>query len=263
VTEQIRFEDGAGYERYMGKWSRLVGDAFLEWLAPAPGQRWLDVGCGNGAFTQMIVDRCAPALVHGVDPSEAQLAYARSRFTSGVGVEFRQGDAMALPYPADSFDASVMPLVIFFVPQPERGIAEMARVVSSGGLVTAYAWDMPGGGFPYAPAQQVLARLGVSVPQPPHPEASGLDNLRALWDGAGLDAVELRAITVERTFTDFEEYWNTIHLAPSMGPKIKAMSGDVHARFEAAMRERLPPDAAGRITCSARAHAVKGRVEVR
>jgi ubiquinone/menaquinone biosynthesis C-methylase UbiE len=50
--QQIRFDDGEAYERMMGTWSRLVGDIFLDWLAPRPGQRWIDVGCGNGAFTE-------------------------------------------------------------------------------------------------------------------------------------------------------------------------------------------------------------------
>src|SRR4051812_30481386 len=139
VTDQIRFDDGAAYERYMGKWSQLAGETFLDWLAPAAGLRWLDVGCGNGAFTEMLVERCAPLSVHGIDPSEAQLAYARSRAASRVA-QFQPGDAMALPFPDNAFDAAVMPLVIFFVPEPARGVAEMARVVSPGGLVAAYAW---------------------------------------------------------------------------------------------------------------------------
>src|SRR5215218_4461505 len=69
MTDPIRFDDGAAYERYMGKWSQLAGETFLDWLAPNSGLRWLDVGCGNGAFTEMLVERCAPASVHGIDPS--------------------------------------------------------------------------------------------------------------------------------------------------------------------------------------------------
>lgn len=66
MTEnQIRFDDGAAYERMMGTWSRLAGNIFLEWLAPLPGLRWIDVGCGNGAFTAMLTERCAPAEVKG------------------------------------------------------------------------------------------------------------------------------------------------------------------------------------------------------
>ena len=70
MNEQIRFDDGAAYERFMGVWSQLAGAAFIDWLAPAQGLRWLDVGCGNGAFTELLVERCAPASVDGIDPSE-------------------------------------------------------------------------------------------------------------------------------------------------------------------------------------------------
>ena len=97
AVSEIRFDDGASYERYMGVWSRLVGETFLSWLAPSPGLRWIDIGCGNGAFTEQIVERCAPAEVQGVDPSEAQ-PFARSRPAARLA-EFRQGDAMALPFP--------------------------------------------------------------------------------------------------------------------------------------------------------------------
>jgi len=76
---QIRFDDGAAYEDFMGKWSQLAGDTFLQWLAPPPGRRWVDVGCGNGAFTEMLVERCAPIEVQGIDPSEEQVAFARTR----------------------------------------------------------------------------------------------------------------------------------------------------------------------------------------
>ena len=82
TTDPIRFDDGAAYERYMGKWSQLAGETFLDWLAPTAGLRWLDVGCGNGAFTEMLVERCAPVSVDGIDPAEGQLAFARTASTS-------------------------------------------------------------------------------------------------------------------------------------------------------------------------------------
>jgi hypothetical protein len=68
---QIRFTDGAAYERFMGVWSRLAGDVFIDWLAPPPGLRWVDVGCGNGAFTELLIERCSAQDVQGVDPSDA------------------------------------------------------------------------------------------------------------------------------------------------------------------------------------------------
>ena len=243
----------------MGKWSQLAGERFLDWLAPASGLRWLDVGCGNGAFTEMIVERCAPSSVDGIDPSEGQLAYARSRSASRIA-RFRQGNAMALPFPDNAFDAAVMPLVIFFVPEPARGVAEMARVVGPGGTVTAYAWDMAGGGFPYDALHLEMRGLGVAVPVPPSPAASRLDVMRELWAGAGLNEIDTREIAVERTFADFDDYWTTILGGPSVGPKLKAMASDDLALLQTRMRQRLPADATGRITCAARANAVRGFV---
>jgi SAM-dependent methyltransferase len=258
VSNQIRFNDGAAYERYMGKWSQLVGETFLEWLAASPGLRWLDVGCGNGAFTEMIVDRCAPVAVDGIDPSERQLAFARRR-PGALLAQFRRADAMALPFPDDMFDVAVMPLVIFFVPTPAKGVAEMARVVRSGGAVTAYAWDMSDGGFPYHVLQSEMRELGVDVPMPPSPEASRIDVMRDLWTAAGLADVDTREITVQRTFSDFDDYWTTIFGGPSVGPSLAAMAPGNLAFLKTRMRARHPQDASGRITYSARATAVTGR----
>jgi SAM-dependent methyltransferase len=257
MTDHIRFADGAGYERYMGEWSRLAGELFLDWLAPRSGLRWLDVGCGNGAFTELLVERCAPISVDGIDPSEAQLAYARTRPASSIA-RFRQADAQSLPFPDGTFDAAVMPLVIFFVPDPARGVAEMARVVSPGGIVTAYAWDMHGGGFPYEALHGEIRRLGVTVPVPPSRGASRIEAMRELWTDAGLSAVETREIAVQRTFADFDDYWTTILGGPSVSSQLAAMSSADLAVVKTRMRARLTADGTERITCHARANAVKG-----
>lgn len=259
ATDQIRFDNGAAYERYMGKWSQLVGEVFLDWLAPTPGLRWLDVGCGNGAFTEMLVEGYAPVSVQGIDPSEEQLAYARTRPGPGIA-QFRQGDAMALPFSDDTFDVAVMPLVIFFVPDPAKGVSEMARVVCPGGTVTAYAWDLPGGGFPYEALQSEIRELGLAVSTPPNPDASKIDALRDLWTGAGFEAIETRAVTVQRTFSDFDDYWTTILGGPSVRPTLTAMTSEELAVLKARMRARLSSEPSGHITCSAWANAVKGRV---
>jgi SAM-dependent methyltransferase len=258
VTLAIRFDDGAAYERYMGHWSQRVGDAFLDWVAPQPGLRWLDVGCGNGAFTERLIARCAPTAVEGIDPSAAQLAFARVRFAPEVA-HFREGDAMALPFADDTFDVAVMPLVIFFVPDPAQGVAEMRRVIRPGGMVAAYAWDMEGGGFPYALLQAEMRAIGVVPPEAPRPDASRLDVLTQLWRAAGLDEVVSQTITVQRTFVDFEDYWATIHGGPSVAPTLTAMTPAQRDRLATRLRACLQTTA-GSITCEARANAVLGRV---
>ena len=187
MTDQIRFDDGAAYERYMGKWSQLAGGSFLDWLAPAAGLRWLDVGCGNGAFTELLTERCAPTEIQGVDPSDAQLSFARGRHRAGVA-QFQSGDATALPFAEDRFDAAAMALVIFFVPEPAKGVAEMARVVRPGGLVASYAWDIEGGGFPAEPILAELRAMGFPPVRPPSFAASRMENLLALWRGGDAPA---------------------------------------------------------------------------
>ncbi|MEQ1909900.1 MAG: class I SAM-dependent methyltransferase [Vicinamibacterales bacterium] len=255
----IRFNDGAAYERYMGKWSQIAGDTFLDWLAPKPGLRWLDVGCGNGAFTELLIERCAPASVHGIDPSEAQLAFARTRPALSTA-HLQPGDAMAQPFPDDMFDVAVMPLVIFFVPDPAKGVAEMARVVCPGGSVAAYAWDILGGGFPYEAIQVEMRALGATVGLPPRLEAAEPEVMRGLWNGSGLVGVATRQIDVQRTFDDFDDFWTTVQTGPSLGPGLSAMAPDALALLEARLRERLPADSAGHIVCRGRVNAIKGQV---
>jgi SAM-dependent methyltransferase len=256
---QIRFEDGAAYERMMGTWSRLAGDIFLDWLAPPHSLRWIDIGCGNGAFTELIVDRCAPAEVQGIDPSEDQLAFANKRL-AGRMAEFRQGDAMALPFAEDRFDAAVMALVIFFVPDAAKGVAEMVRVARSGGTVATYAWDMLGGGYPLEPIQAELREIGIAPPLPPSADSSRMEALGDLWMGAGLEAIATREITVQRAFADFDSYWNN-SLGPSIAPIIATMAPSDVERLKTRVHARLPADAAGRISYEARANAITGSVQ--
>lgn len=256
---QIKFEDGASYERMMEVWSRLAGEVFLDWLKLPSGLRVIDIGCGNGAFTELLVERCAPAEVLGIDPSPGQLAFALERHKANVA-RFQQGDAMALPFGEKQFDVATMALVIFFVPDPVKGVAEMARVVRPGGTIAAYAWDMLGGGFPWNKIQVEMRAMGQKTPLPPSASASRLEALIELWAGAGLEAVETREITVERSFPDFDVFWATATLGPSIAPTIAAMPPTDAELLKSRVRAKLPPDSAGRITYSSRANAVKGRV---
>lgn len=244
--QHIRFEDGDAYERGMSPWSRLAGEAFLTWLAPPTELRWLDVGCGTGAFAGLIAERCAPIEVHGIDPSEGQLAIARMR-SGARDMSFRQGDAMALPFEPQRFDAAIMALVIFFVPDPARGVAEMARVVRPGGTVAAYAWDVLGGGFPFDPIWEETRTTGIAPLLPPNPSAGELEGLRRLWTDAGLEAIDTREIVVERTFSTFEGYWATSTITGGVRPALEAMSVEQRDKLKERVRARLTAECVHRL----------------
>lgn len=259
MTEQtIRFDDGAAYEQMMGVWSAKAGAVFLDWLKSSPGLRWIDVGCGNGAFTALLAERTAPAEVQGIDPSDAQLAFARAR-PGLANVQFRIGDAMALPFPDARFDAAVMALVLVFLPDPAKGVAEMARVVKPGGLVAAYMWDMLGGGFPFDQVWVALRAMEISGLMPPQIESSRLAAMTALWRGAGLAAIATSEIAVERTFADFDDYWTTAMKSPTLGPLVKGLAPDVGATLKERVRTGLAAEADGHLIIRARAHAISGR----
>lgn len=259
MAEPLRFDDGAAYERMMGIWSRIVGTTFLDWLAPQPRLSWVDVGCGNGAFTELIVDRHDPREVQGVDPSEAQLAFARTR-PAGRVAQFQQGDAMALPFPDKLFDVATMALVLFFVPEPAKGVAEMARVVKPGGTVAAYAWDMLGGGFPQEPIFAELRAMGHEVKGPPHPEASQISTMQELWKGAGLTDIDTRVIKVERSYASFDEFWGTLKGSPSLNASTGKMAPERVEELKERVRKRVGATGGGTLTLQAWANAVKGRV---
>lgn len=258
-TRPIRFDDGDAYERLMGVWSNIAGQVFLDWLSPAAGQRWADIGCGSGAFTELILRRCAPATVNGIDPSDGQLAYARAR-RGAQGAVFRQGDAMALPYADASFDIAVMALVIHYVPDPAKGVAEMARVVRSGGWVAAYVWDDEGGGSPTQPLQTAIVLEGGEDVRSTSSATSRMDRLLSVWTGAGLRNIDSRVIRVERSFNDFDEFWSAASGAGRSKVSLASLGAEATERVKARVRTALPPDADGRITYAAQANAVRGRV---
>jgi SAM-dependent methyltransferase len=257
IDQTLRFTDGAGYEKMMGRWSLLVGDRFIDWIAVPPHARWLDVGCGNGAFTELIVSRCTPSEVQAFDPSEAQLAYARTRLTAAAPVTWAEADAMQLPVLDESFDCAVMALVLFFVPEPSAGLAEMCRAVRPGGVVCAYHWDILGGGFPLADIGAEMLKLGLQPLMPPSVGASTLEASAGLWQGAGLRAVRTCQFTVQRTFDSFEDYWSSAASSSTMRPMFDSMPAQTQAQLKDQVFIRMGSPT-GPLTVSARANAVTG-----
>ncbi len=255
------WQQAATYEPYVGRWSRLVAKEFLSWLAVAPGKRWLDVGCGTGALSGMILAMTSPAHLDAMDASEAYLTYAREQVRD-PRVRFEVAEAQALPAPADSYDAVVSGLVLNFVPQPSGAAAEMTRVARPGAAVAAYVWDYAGGmelvrrfwdaAVALDPAARELdegRRFPLCRPEP----------LAALFRDAGLAGVETRAVEVPTVFRDFDDYWSPFLGGQGPAPGYTMSLGEeARAALRERLRSSLPAGPDGAIHLVARAWAVRG-----
>ena len=255
----IRYADGAAYERMIGPWTQSAGDIFLAWLDRPQGGRWLDVGCGNGAFTESIIRRQAPSEVAGIDPSEEQLEFARLR-PGMQAVRFDHGDATVLPFADHHFDATVMALVIAFVPDPAKALAEMARVTRPGGIVASYMWDVPAGGAPNDPIFRTIEAAGTPMGLPPGIEACRMPVVEKLWRDAGLTAIQTGAIRVERRFESFDAFWAINTVTGAAQSTLARMNDAARKEVKERTRAALPIGADGAITLAAFANAIQGRV---
>jgi SAM-dependent methyltransferase len=254
------FDDGAAYERFMGRWSRAAGAVFLDWVAPPSDARWLDVGCGTGVFTELVLDRCAPTTVVAIDPSAAQIKLARSKQVA-QRADFRVADAQALPFPDGAFDVVASALVINFIPDPARALAEMRRVARPGGVLAGYVWDFAGSRSPGSVLRRAMRRAGTDGPAVSGTETSRLDAIRALFAQAGLQEIAGRTIDVTVSFPDFEDFWQSQTLGSNPTSKVIAtLPESDRAQLIAAARAELRAGPDGTFAYSARANAIKARV---
>lgn len=252
---------GDFYEPYVGRWSRKVAALFLDWLRPAPHLKWLDVGCGTGALTQTLLDRAQPASVLGIDASAGFVDHARARIAD-PRASFEVGDAQDLQVEPGQFDAAVTGLVLNFLPEPGRALTGMARAVKPGGTVAAYVWDYAGG--------MALMRYFWGAAVALDPAAAALDEgrrfplcapapLAALFAGAGLARVEVRAIDIETLFRDFDDYWTPFLGGQGPAPGYAmSLSEEDRGRLREHLRRALPMRPDGSIALGARAWAVRG-----
>lgn len=260
VSAYDNWERGSAYEQYVGRWSRQVAPIFLDWLRIPAGRRWLDVGCGTGALCAAILDRCAPAVVTGVDPSDGFLREARANL--GDRVSWLQGSATALPLADAAVDVVVAGLVLNFVPDQPAALAEMSRVTGSGGTIAVYVWDYGG--------RMEMMRHFWDAAVALDPGAARLDEgprfpvcrpggLEALFAAAGLREVEARSIEIPTPFASFDDYWQPFLGGQGSAPGY-AMSLDeaARSRLRDRIRERIPTAADGSIALVARAWAARG-----
>lgn len=267
MTDASRHDDwasGDSYDAYIGRWSRRIAPLFLDWVGAGPGLRWLDVGCGTGALSQAIFEHCDPADLIGVEPAES----FRERATAVVSdprARFTPGDAAALPLSDGDRDVTVSGLVLNFVPDRNKALAEMKRVTATNGTVAFYVWDYAGGGLELlrafwdaAAALNPAAGEFTEAKRFPWCEPGALASLAR---EAGLSGVQVEAVETPSLFRDFEDYWRPFTLGTGPAPGYyKGLNDADREALRARLDSSLPRGADGSIPLVARAWAVSGRV---
>lgn len=253
---------GDSYERYVGRWSRRVAPMFLDWLRPLSGAAWADIGCGTGALSATILDRCAPSSVTGVEPSPGFLETAGQNL--GGRATLHQGSATSIPLGDASVDYTVSGLVLNFVADAPAAIVEMSRITRRDGVVAAYVWD-------YAGKMQLMqhfwdaavaldARASPIAEQHRFPNCSP-DALRTLFTNDGLEDVEVAALELPMPFRSFDDYWEPFLGGAGPAPVYVAnLDEAARSALRERLRQRLPIAADGSIALEARAWAVRGAV---
>lgn len=258
------WQAGDRYEAYMGRWSRLVAPRFLDWLALPQGLDWLDVGCGTGALSSAILARCSPRSLVAIDPSQDFVGTV-SKALPDARAQVLVGDAQALPVESASRDAIVSGLVLNFVPDKPKALAEMRRVARPGATVAFYVWDYPGGGLELVHAFWLAAAAldpaAADLSEDRRFPMCTPDALIALASGAGLGRVECAPIEVPTVFRDFEDYWHpfTLGAGPAPGYCV-SLTPEARQRLRDRLEASLARSADGAIHLQARAWAVRSVV---
>jgi len=253
------FDDADAYERYMGRWSRAIGEKFLAWLAPPKDARWLDIGCGTGAFSELIAQHCAPKSLSGIDPSPQQIAFASARLPKA---DMRVADSMALPFGDAEFDVVASALVLHFIPDRGKALAEMKRVARPGAIIAAYTWErsQTDDYAPYARMLRGFEAIGVEATRSPTVPEAQMQGLRATAEAAGLNDIVTTQIEASQTFQNFDDYWEvqTLTVSP-LGKAAAKLDDSQRARLRDAMRGLVPVASDGSITYLARAVAFRAK----
>jgi SAM-dependent methyltransferase len=252
---------GERYEPYVGRWSRLVARDFLAWLQAVAHLDWLDVGCGTGALTELIVQQSRPRSVMGIDASAGFIAHARAHIAD-PRVVFEVADAQLLPVESARFDVAVSGLVLNFVPNPLRVVCEMARAVRPGGVVAAYVWDYAGKMELmrcFWDAAVALDQAALELDEGRRFPLCQPEPLAELFTQAGLGEVQLLAIDVATRFRDFDDYWTPFLGGQGPAPGYAmSLSEERRAALRERIRGKLLMAGDGSIELMARAWAVRG-----
>jgi ubiquinone/menaquinone biosynthesis C-methylase UbiE len=253
------FDDAAGYDRFMGRWSRMLAPAFVAFADPGAAESVLDVGCGTGALIDVLAHRLPRCRLAGIDHSATLVQACRERFPPAQ-VRLECADAAALPFPDASFGATLSLLVLMLLEDPASAAAEMRRVTRPGGTVAACTWDADHMELISVVWDEVRA-LDASAPwQAGRTHCSRPGALQSLWHATGLRDVRETAIDLTLPFESFEDFWEP--LAAGVGPAgayVARAQPSLRSRLRDRLRARLGGDRDDRgFTLGARALAVRG-----
>lgn len=243
------------YDRFMGRYSRLLAPQLAELADLQAGHRVLDVGCGPGALTTELVTRVGARSVAAVDPSGPFIEAARARHP---GIVVHLGLAEALPFATGTFDAAFAQLVVQFMADAVEGLSEMRRVTRPGGAVLACVWDFAGGGAPLSLFWEAARELYPGAPDESHLAGARQGHLPELFAAAGLREVEEVVLSIEREHAGFDEWWEpyTGGVGPA-GSFVRTLTPAQQDELRERCRVMLPT---GPFVLVSRAWAVRGRV---
>ena len=260
-SEAKMFSAGTGYERFMGRWSRLLAPELIAFAGVKDGERVLDVGTGTGALAAALVKSSPGAQVVGIDPSAGFIAYAQKDV--GARARFEVGDAQALKFTDGSFDAAMALLVMNFVPDHGKAALEMRRVTRPGGTVSACVWDYDAGMqmLRYFWDEVVALDPAMAAKDERNMKLSRHGQLADLWKSAGLVNVEERALTIDQRYSSFHDYWEPfLKGAGPGGAYVVSLPEPKRQQLEERMRARLLKNGQDApFTLKARAWCVKGQ----
>jgi SAM-dependent methyltransferase len=224
------------YDRYVGRYSPALARELVHFAGVNAGQAALDVGCGPGALTATLAALLGADHVAAADPSEPFVAACRQR-NPGVRVEL--APAEALPFADDEFDHVLSQLVVNFLTDAPAGLAEMRRVVRPGGVISACTWD-------YADGMTLIrtffdAAIALDPAAAEHDEGRHMrycrpEELRDLWNAAGLRDVGVQPLTVRAAYEGFGDLWSPLEYG--VGPA-GAYAVSLEPARRAALREEL------------------------
>ena len=246
------------YDGFMGRFSRPLARVVLDRLDVSPGGLAVDVGCGPGALTTLLVERLGADAVAAIDPSEPFVAAVADRLP---GVDVRRGGAESLPWEDGRFDLATANLVVHFMKEPVTGLREMGRVVHPGGTVAATVWDLAEDVGPVGVFHAATHDIDPDAPHERDLPGARPGHLVALAREAGLDVVDDSPVELVVGFSSFDEWWQpfTFGVGPS-GAYVASLEDEHRAAVRRRCAERLGvSDLAAPLDVPARAWCVVAR----